>query len=546
MSNDQKKQEFYIKEFVIDLLNEITIILEKSGERASRKFENIKSHFNVLVERLQNKWKDTLPLEVVDHSYFGRNFVFKGATSSYLVPVWFWTGRNPLKINLNTLHKWLEDFSSLISWEEFQIQLQEVILNEQIPNLGITRRHLEIIRFYARMILEYPHFVHKVDNELRKSMFNRYRPLYDQDITYSLLVKNYNTIIEQYSNFSFLPLPDKWGLDCVLVDSKSINEGTETQISSLPIWIFKGRDNGNNLINLALHRVNQHSITKKNLLFNGLVKKVTFFWNFNNFIVSGDKKSKNRCKLHLGSPWKFYSNFENQKFILFDSFTFESNSSNNTLENYAFAPDWEIHLEFPSSIVINDDKYTKKPINTELLQSYNIRYIDKNHNFFNQLRHEPQNHLINSLFKRRIYFFKFPATIRGVLWLPFRKQFNQTLLEKIKLFLTSWLHQGSLFEYNSGLLIITYFPQNFYSESAIKEIKEFFDAFDLDSYIFLKDSIDTITPLSIYFLPESIYFDVKFQKWNLPEQNLFPLAKEKIERINNIGINELNYLKERK
>lgn len=539
----KKSQTLFLRQFAIDILNAIEKIIQDRGELSSRNFEKIKPELKSIVNNLYSKWGKIYPLKVINHTYFGTNFVFNGSTSAYLAPVCFWTARNSLKVNLKAFRNWIEYIPLNLNWETFQILFYDIIFDEQTSNLGITKRHLEILRFYARLILDFPHFVHKVDLNQRKKWFESYIPRYDKSMTYNIMVKNYRSVTEQYQKFNPIPLPKPWGLDCVFVNPY-IEYGDDIDtISSLPIWVFTGLNENGDQIDFTLHRVQANSINKFNPLFQGLVSKIHFFWNFNHYMFSNEGGKNKRCQLNIKSPSSIYSTYEEQNYILFDSLKMD-NESHYGGKYELLAPDWELEINFPytrDNVRFNDsNQINKMKIERDFIKNYNLRFVDEEHTFFNLLGQDSPDFLIESMFKRRLYFVKLPSSVKGIVWIPFTMNRHKRVAKRIIPFLKGWLHRGPIIEYNDGILIMSYFPKQSISTKYVSEIKEFFNSFDLNVSIFFEAKVQEMSSLSIYTLPESRYFDEEYQSWNLPVQNLMPTIEEKLAIIRAISINEQN------
>lgn len=144
---------------------------------------------------------------------------------------------------------------------------------------------------------------------------------------------------------------------------------------------------------------------------------------------------------------------------------------------------------------------------------------------------------MGQLFKHRLYFANLPPSNRGILWIPFKTNHHKKLTKKLIPFLMAWLHRGPIFEYNSGLLIISYFPSKL-DKKFINQMHLFFNSFDLEIVFFINTNISELSSLSIYHLPASKFYNTEKKSWNLSRQEYFPNIKDKIRIINSIVINE--------
>lgn len=530
-----------IELFAKDLLENIQEIIDFLGEKPSRNFEKAKLQFEGVIINLKETWSNLIKFEIIDSVKRGQNFVFKGPTDPYLIPDLFWSGRNPLKINIRSFRKWIDNFPVNINWDEFQIHLFEMFYDEKISHLGITKRHLEIIKFYARINIDYPNFANKISPKRRKELFSIYKPNYEKEITYTQLNKDYKSVINQYAQDDAVPLPIPWKLDCLVVHPHTNYDQAEV-INSLPIWTLKSFNN-NEEINFAIHKIEANSINSTDQLYDGLVKKIHFFWNLNHYLFKKTDTKKSRCDLILSSPKILFKAFEDQNYTLIDTF---SNSNIDyidkiKIERSVYSPDWQLDLHFPSFNTVVSSKSKEKDINisSNIIKMFNLRRVDENSLFFKQYEQESSKYIFDRLFGNRLYFMKLPPSIRGIIWIPIHISTDRDKLKIIIPFLTAWLHRGPIIEYNSGLLIISYFSQSQMTKSFIKEINEFFNSFDLEIYLFLPNIIKSTTSFSIYSLPESYYFDEENQNWYLPKRNLIPSSEEKISIINQIKENEI-------
>lgn len=526
-----------IKLFSQDLLKEINKMLKLIGERSSRDINKIKLNIVILIDSLVDKWINIIPFEIINHKNHGKNFIFRGLTGDYLIPAYFWYGRNSLRISLKAYKKWIEDLPSNINWEDFQKNLHRILLDEKIPFFGLTRRHLEILKFYARLVLEYPNFAPKSKVNERKVFFNQYLSMYEKNLTFKQLNKNFNAIIEQYSSYDFLAYPKNWNLDWLLVSPQFDVDFYKEKFPSLPLWYFKGKNETGREFDFAIHKINQNSINNNNHLFGGLINRAYFYWNFNHFTFSEEKGKKSRCKLLLKHPSDHYMHLENQNFILHDTINSEKDIKNLTKENQlVFAPDWQLDLDF--SFTKNNLELNKLEKPFELIKNYNLRFVNENISFFNLFESLQPKFIIEQLFKYRIYLTKLPPSTRSVFWIPFTSSYHKSNKNKIITFLMSWLHRGPLFDYNDGILAITYFPIDQINKQFINEIYKFFESINFEIFIYTDEDIIKFSPFSFYYLPESYLFDNESYTWDLPKNLLKPVFNENINFINSIIENE--------
>lgn len=523
-----------IEYFASDLLAQLENLIEKVGRIHARDFKSVKSSIPDLITKLTNNWENFICFDTVSGEEKGANFIFKGAVSQYLIPALFWEGRHSIEINLTSFKRWLVNFPPDISWDEFQIQLSDLLHDEKLLQAGLTRHRLEILRFFARLNLVDPHIIHSPNPELRWEIFKAYTCLYDLDLTSKKqLNKNFKSITDQHSYYDAIPLPIPWNLDCVVIDPRLIY--VNDQLTSLPIWTFKGQTDNNLQSQLAIHRIPAGSIGTNNPLYNGLVRNMFFFWNFNQkYEFSDNSSKKSRSFLTLKSPETLFEDYKNQNYLLNDSLTEYDNTA-------LFEPDWELKLDFPfpnklvSTNMDSGDLFFPKT--RQLIKSFNTRYVDGNRTFFNQFEEKNSSNHLDSLFSHRLYFYGLPPSQKGLIWIPLSQQstnFKQTLIP----FLKAWLHSGCIIDYNTGLLVITYFPIRGMNPKYVQSVYNFFEKLGTKISLFLPQTIDYFSAFSIYSLPESRHFDTDTQSWKLPKNNIHITLEEKINIINNIIENE--------
>lgn len=534
-----------IELFAKDLMKCIEIIVSNVTEKSSRDLSKVRYYFEPVINNLIENWSDVISLETTHSSEWGLNLNFEGPTGPYSIPTFFWQGRNSLKINLRSYKRWIKNLPYSMTWDKFQLALYELLYNETIPNLGITRRHLEIIRFQARLEYDILYFTSKATPEQLRKYYQKYNSVYDKKLNINTLIKDYPSIVEQYFLYDAIPLPDAWNLDCVFVNKQTDTINENNKIASLPIWTFKGLDDSGKPHEFTLHRINAGSISHNDAMYNNLIKKAYFFWNFGHFNFLSEQGKRLRCQLMLKPIKDLYALYEEQNFKLYDILNDDNKTRVDNRNSVLYSPEWKLELNFPFTIknsnnnTFSDSQAIKNK--TKIIKSYNLRFVDDKNTFFNFIEQYTTKNLIDLLFGYRIYFNKLPASNKVLMWIPLVSTSDKALSKKLIPFFMSWLYRGPIFEYNNGILIISYFSLSNISKSFIQELKNFLRSFNLEVYVFVNKDIQSISTLSIYHLPESYFFDKNLQTWNLPERKLILNANEKTIIINKIADNEQKY-----
>ncbi|MHA2364754.1 MAG: hypothetical protein ACXAC7_12435 [Candidatus Hodarchaeales archaeon] len=519
--------------------------LEQNCESAIRdnRLTIVKKYTEKLVNDILLRWRESLPLKSLTDELYGLNLLFDGRTGLVLLPAAFIRGFT----NYKSIVKRLQNFSlelqssETLTWQEFQYKISDSILT--YADSGLTRKTVDYIRFLTRVFLDYPNFWWIESFKHFQTHFKNYLAIYDDTINYNHLMRKYRIYIRNHLHSNSIARPIPWNISTLLI-TPQIDVPNDEEFPSSPICVIPELINKKQIPKFAFHYIPPQLISKTNPLYKGLVERLLLFLNLNHFAPKGSSKT---LHWNLCSIFDLYDRYVDQSYELIDTFNLKD-IKNKSLYDPVIAPNWFCELIYPQQYLKMDylqDKFSYDFAEVkfkELIKKYNIRNIEKLHTFHKGLHKsilEGTNPEYRILFKNRLYLSRMPPLRQVLIWLPVETKANKQKLKRIIPFLSAWLPMGNIIEYKRGAFIYGFFPMKIPLDSLRNDLIDFFESFKIEVQLFEGEKDCLFTPFSIYYLPESYYFDETELKWNLPDRKLLPTVQEKDSIIGNVQKNEM-------